>query len=126
MGAVKTDTAQKKTFLIVEDDDDLRKLFVLALRLAGFETREARGGFEAIRKLDSGPTDLVVLDLLLPGIDGFEVRREIAANPATRDIPVVIVTGMESDLSYLEPACVLRKPIEADDLVRAVRRCLQA
>jgi CheY-like chemotaxis protein len=123
---VKTDTAQKKTFLIVEDDDDLRKVFVLALRLAGFETREARGGFEAILKLDSGPTDLVVLDLVLPGIDGFEVRREMAANPATRDIPVVIVTGLMSDLSHLEPACVLRKPIEAEDLVRAVRRCIQA
>jgi CheY-like chemotaxis protein len=123
---VKTDTAQKKTFLIVEDDDDLRKVFVLALRLAGFETREARGGFEAIRKLDSGPTDLVVLDLLLPVIDGFAVRHEIAANPSTRDIPVVIVTGVESDLSHLDPACVLRKPIDGDELVRAVRLCLPA
>jgi CheY-like chemotaxis protein len=118
------ESADKKTILIIEDDDDLRKVFVLSLRLAGFITREARGGFEAIRKLDSGPVDLVVLDLMLPGIDGFEVRRELAANPATRDIPIVIVTGIEADVSQLDPACVLRKPIDDGELLRAVRRCL--
>jgi CheY-like chemotaxis protein len=117
-------SADKQTVLIIEDDDDLRRVFVLSLRLAGFETREARGGFEAIRKLDSGRVDLVVLDLMLPGIDGFAVRHELAASPATRGIPVVIVTGIDADVSHLDPACVLRKPIHDDELVKAVRHCI--
>ena len=113
-----------KRILIVEDDEGLRGMFQKALSLAGFDVQQARSGYEALRILDSNPPDLVLLDLGLPGIDGFTVHQEIAANAFTRDISVVIVTASLQDLSHLEVACVLRKPVHPDKLVDTVRSCL--
>jgi DNA-binding response OmpR family regulator len=111
--------------LLVEDDGDLRRLFRTALSLAMFTVHEARDGFEAIRRLDVDPPDIVVLDLMMPGLDGFAVRRELEANAHTRNIPVVIVTSLPADeVAHLNVECVLTKPVMPQDLVAAVRRCL--
>lgn len=113
-----------QTVLVVEDDEHLRHLYRTALMMSGYHVREARSGFEALRMLDSSPVDIVVLDLMLPGVDGFMVRDELAAQPGTRSIPIVIVTGARGDFDYLDVPCLLRKPITAEQLVHAVRRCL--
>ena len=113
-----------QTVLVVEDDEHLRHLYRTALTMSGYQVREARSGFEALRMLDSSPVDIVVLDLMLPGVDGFMVRDELAAQPDMRSIPIVIVTGVRGDLDYLDVPCLLRKPITADQLIHAVRRCL--
>jgi DNA-binding response OmpR family regulator len=110
--------------LVVEDNEDVRGLFRLALALDGFDVLEARTGYEAIRLYDSYHPDLVVLDLWLPGIDGFSVHQEIVAHGGGRRTPIVIVTSSRQDLSSLEASCILRKPVEPDELVRTVRRCL--
>jgi DNA-binding response OmpR family regulator len=71
-------------------------------------------------------TDLVILDIELPRLGGRDVQRELAANAATRNIPIVVVTG--SDTSLLDACafyCVLRKPVTTDSLVAIVDRCLQ-
>ena len=115
-----------QTVLVVEDDEHLRHFYRTALTMSGFRVREARSGFEALRMIDSSPVDLVVLDLLLPGVDGFMVREDLAARTDTRSIPIVIVTAAGGDLDYLEVPCLLRKPVSADQLVFAVRRCLAA
>lgn len=115
-----------KTVLIVEDDDELRRLYRQALALAGYEVREARGGFEALRHLDNRPPDVVVLDLMMPGVDGFTVRNELAAQAHTRDIPIVVITGSTEDLQWLDVRCVLRKPAPPDQVVEAVGRCLRS
>jgi DNA-binding response OmpR family regulator len=114
----------KKEILIVEDNDDLRGMFSKALTLAGFEIHEARAGYEALLLLDSRRPDLVVLDLGLPGIDGFAVQREIAANAFLRHISVVVVTASMDDLSHLDVACVLRKPVHPEKLIQTVSECL--
>lgn len=116
--------AARKKILVVEDDDDLRGMFQTALSISGFDVREARSGFEALRTIDSNPPDLILLDLRLPGIDGFAVHQEIAANAFTRNIPVVIVTASTDDLSHVDVACVLRKPVHPDKLLSTVRSCL--
>src|SRR5687768_17032265 len=103
--------ARKPTILIVEDDDDLRRMIRTTLTLAGYEVEEAGDGLEAIHKIDQTPPDLVVLDLMLPQISGFVVHQEIAAHVMTRQIPVVIITGSTVDLGQVKAACVLRKPI---------------
>jgi CheY-like chemotaxis protein len=113
-----------KTILVVEDDAALRGLFILALREAGFEVREAPNGYEAIHSVDHHRPDLIVLDLLLPGFGGLGVQKEIADRAATRHIPIVIVTGSTRELDHLSVACVLRKPVDPDELVETVRRCL--
>jgi CheY-like chemotaxis protein len=92
--------------------------------MSGYQVREARSGFEALRMLDSSPVDIVVLDLALPGVDGFAVREELASQPDLQPIPIVVVTGVGGDLDYLGVPCLMRKPVSADQLVHAVRRCL--
>jgi CheY-like chemotaxis protein len=113
-----------KNILVVEDDAALRGLFIMALREAGFEVREAPNGYEAIHSVNHHRPDLIVLDLLLPGFGGLGVQKEIADRAATKHIPIVIVTGSTRELDHLSVACVLRKPVDPDELVETVRRCL--
>ena len=114
----------RRRILIVEDDEDLRSLFRIALTLEGFEVQEAGDGLEALRQIDHSPPDLVLLDLGLPHVSGTVVQQEIATHVFTRNIPVVIVTASARDLSDLQVKCVLRKPITTDELVRTVHSCL--
>ncbi|HVL68596.1 MAG TPA: response regulator [Vicinamibacterales bacterium] len=114
----------RQTILIVEDDEDLRRLFRTALVLAGYGVIEAGNGLEALQRIDQLRPDLVVLDLLLPGVSGFVVHQDIAAQAVTREIPVVVITGSTVDASELNVACFLRKPVSPDRLVEAVRACL--
>ncbi len=116
--------APQQTVLIVEDDAELRRMYGQALVMAGFVVREARGGFEALQKVDSDPPEIVVLDLTLPGLDGFTVQAELAAHAHTRSIPIVVVTGTTANLDDLDVACLLRKPVTPDGLVAAVKKCL--
>ena len=110
--------------LVVEDDADLRALYRTALRLAGYFVQEAGDGFAALRALDADPPDLVVLDLGLPGMSGYVVRQELAAQADTRHIPIVVVTGTPGPHEGLDVDCLLRKPVSPDELVAAVWDCL--
>jgi OmpR family response regulator RpaB len=116
----------RNTVLIVEDDADLRRMYRTALVLAGFDVQEAADGLDALHLLDSNPPGLVVLDLGLPAISGLVVRQEIAASATTRDIPIVVVTGADVTHQQLDVPCVLRKPVEPERLLMAVRECLAA
>jgi DNA-binding response OmpR family regulator len=117
---------RRQRILIVEDDADLRRLFRTALTIAGFDVEEAGDGFEALRLVDNRPPDLVVLDLILRALDGVSVQQELASRALTSRIPIVIVTGSQLDTGALDVACVLRKPISPEELVRSVRKCLRA
>jgi DNA-binding response OmpR family regulator len=112
----------RSTILLVEVDDNLRRLFAIALTLHGYDSREARNGIEALAILDRHPFDAVVLDLVLPDIDGASIRQEIAA--ISGHLPVIILTDSREPLRHLNPACVLHKPITPGDVVNAVRRCI--
>jgi CheY-like chemotaxis protein len=114
----------KPTILIVEDDGDLRRLFCLALKLEGFDVVEAADGYSALMRLESRHVDLVVLDLRLPGVDGFTVYEEIESRGALQHVPVIIVTASIEDLSQVR-ARVFRKPITAPELVRAIQETLE-
>lgn len=113
-----------KRILVVEDDDDLRLLFKTSLRLAGFDVSEAADGLAALRALDANRPDLVVLDLRLPFISGFELQRQLS-QLHTRRIPVVVVTALPSHQTVgLDVECVLRKPVLPEELIQTVTRCL--
>jgi CheY-like chemotaxis protein len=115
----------RKTVLIVEDDDDFRRVLSLTFRWAGFDTVVAGNGLAAIALLERSRVDAVVLDLSLPGFDGLVVRDEIAANPLTRDVAVIIVTGSEKPLKDVSPSCVLRKPVTPERVLATVVKCLR-
>ena len=116
----------KQTILIVEDDDDLRHIFRTTLTLAGYDVMEAGDGLEALRKIDRDPPDLVLLDIMLPHMNGLVVQQEIVAHVLTKETPIVIITGSAADLEHTGAACILRKPVSPDQLVTTVRQCLAA
>lgn len=116
----------RKRILIVEDDGDLRRMFRTALSLAGFEVDEASDGLEALRIIEARAPDLVVLDLTLRALDGLSVQQELAARSITSHIPIVIVTASTLPLDGVDVACILRKPVLPDELVRTVHHCLIA
>jgi len=120
------DVGANERVLIVEDDPLVRQMYRSALAFAGFDVTEAHDGLAALHILDQQSTDIVVLDLILPRLDGLTVQQEIAAQAHTRSIPIVIVTGSAQPLDHLAVPCILRKPVASDDLVEAVRRCLAA
>jgi CheY-like chemotaxis protein len=110
--------------LVVEDDPALRELYRSSIRAAGYAVVGVEDGVEALRLVEVGMPGAVVLDLGLPRLGGREVSKELRANPATRNIPVMIVTGSDtSDLDPSEFACVLKKPIDPEDLVDEVQKC---
>ena len=113
-----------KRILVVEDNADLRRLFRTALSLAGFEVDEVGDGLDALYHIENRPPDLVVLDLMLQSLDGVSVQQELAACAITREIPIVIVTGSNREVSGANVSCVLRKPVMPDQLVDTVRHCI--
>jgi DNA-binding response OmpR family regulator len=117
---------KRRIILIVEDDEELRSVWRLTLQLDGFEIDEAGDGITALRRLEERVPDLVVLDLGLPMLGGLCVQQDIAAQAATRSIPVVIVTGFSGDLSHVDVSCILRKPVLPEQLITTVRRCLHS
>ena len=113
--------------LLVEDDGDGRRLYALWLKEAGFAVKEAHNGFQALERAFESIPDVVVTDLNIPGIDGFELTRRLKLDPRTRQIPVIAVTGyaaFQADPARARRAgcdVVLEKPCSPDDLEAAIR-----
>jgi CheY-like chemotaxis protein len=118
--------AAERYVLLVEDEPALRELYRSTLTRAGFPVVAVEDGIDALRRVESRRPAALVLDLALPRVSGRDVERELRANPETRDIPIVIVSGQDvSDLDPDDFACVLRKPIEPERLILAIQECLR-
>ena len=83
-----------KKILVVEDDKFLRELIIQKLLSEGYSTAEAVDGEEGIKKIAEEKPDLVLLDIILPGIDGFEVLKQAKANEDIKDIPIIILSNL--------------------------------
>lgn len=124
------DTESKHTILIVEDDQFLRSLAAKRLEKAGFVVTMAVDGESAMNvALESKPA-LVLLDLLLPGKDGFEVLRELRANEATKGVPVIIFSnlGRQEDIQKARELgandFLIKANFTLDDLTQKVNEAL--
>ncbi len=116
---------ETKKILIVDDDPDIRKIMTRFLSAKDYEVAVASDGFEAGTKVMDFNPDLLVLDLIMPGIDGFEVCKRIKKNPRTSHIKVLAITGYdtEENRDRIMEAGVdgyLAKPIERDRLLEEV------
>ena len=116
--------------LIVEDDADIAQLVTRYLQKAGFETEVVATGREALQAIARGPHELVVLDLMLPHVDGLEVCRRIRADERSANLPVIMLTarGDESErIVGLEIGAddYLAKPFSPNELVARVRALLR-
>ncbi len=98
--------------LVVEDETEIRELIAYNLRKEGFEVVEAAEGGEALRHAADHPPDLILLDLMLPDIDGLEVCRRIKRNPLLAAVPLVMVTAKGG-----EPDIVAGLELGADDYI---------
>lgn len=87
---------EEKKILIVDDDPEIRDLFETFLSAEGYKIETASDGFEAGVKVTKFNPSLIILDLFMPGMDGFEVCRRIRADPANRDTKILVITGYDS------------------------------
>lgn len=120
-----------KKILIVDDEFAIRKLLTQMLTGNGYLVEVASDGFEAGIKVAQFEPDLVILDLLMPNIDGFEVCRQLKENPATSEIRIIVLTGFatEENRSRVMRAGVdafLSKPVERDVILSEVASILEA
>jgi DNA-binding response OmpR family regulator len=123
-------TAQQEalTVLVVEDDDRIQRLVELVLRGEGYCVLQASDGHRALELIDSEKPDLVILDLMLPLLDGWALREKMREQPATAEIPVILmsaVRNLRETARQLQVADYISKPFEIDDLVRSVRSRLR-
>jgi len=129
-GSAATATAGARTVLVADDDAATRRLVEEALRAeAGLRVRSASGGRAAIHALAELPPDLLLLDLMMPDMDGFAVLRWMQARPVTARVPVVVLTAVEAAVAHaLACGCagVVRKPLEIDQVIEVVRTQLAA
>jgi DNA-binding response OmpR family regulator len=88
------------TVLLAEDDTDIRDLVTFKLRQQGYEVRAFEDGLSALASARDDPPDLAVLDITMPGMSGLDVCRELRADPATSDVPIILLTAraQESDI----------------------------
>ena len=91
----------RRKILVVEDDADLAELLCFNLKQAGFTARTVGDGAVALKQARSSLPDLIVLDLMLPELDGFAVCEMLRHDPATAKIPILILTAVSSQLARL-------------------------
>jgi CheY-like chemotaxis protein len=121
--------AERRRVLVVEDDEVVRAVLVEALRFEGYEVRVAADGVAALALLDGWTPDVITLDLMMPGMDGWAFRDAQRALPAVRDVPVIVVSAsrdLATTAQALAPAAVIPKPFELDVVLATVDRCARA
>ena len=117
--------------LVVDDDPAHRALLAGYLARAGFKIRQAQDGAAAIATLREWPADLVITDALMPTMDGYTLCGQLRAQPATRNLPVVIVTGQQEERAVRRAfeagaTCFSTKPLNLFDLSHSLRFILRA
>ena len=114
-------TSPPATILIVDDDFQNRKLLEMLLQPEGYLTLSAASGAEALALIAKNPPDLILLDILMPGMDGYQLAGVLKAGPATSNIPIIMVTAhgdRDARLAGLNSGAeeFLSKPIDRTDL----------
>lgn len=119
----------KKNVLVVEDDQLLIQAYKLKLEKEGMETYIAASGSEAIAFLEKDPPGVVLLDLLLPGLNGFEFLSAIRKNEKWKDVPVIILTNLTQSEENLKIAndlgaadYIVKSEIKISDIIEKVKK----
>ena len=120
----------RQLILIIEDDEDIRELLVYNLEKNGYEAEAVESGETGLTSANRRKPDLILLDLMLPGVDGLSVCRQLKAAKATQDVPIIIISakGEETDIiTGLELGAddYLAKPFSPNILLSRVRAVLR-
>jgi phosphate regulon transcriptional regulator PhoB len=116
--------------LVVEDEPDIRRLVVLHLERDGFRCRTATTGSDALREVKAAIPDLVVLDLMLPEVDGLEVCRRLRRDTSTASVPIIMLTAKSDEVDRIVGLEIgaddyIGKPFSPKELVARVRAVLR-
>ena len=118
----------EKKILIVDDDPVSLKILEKILLSAGYWVARARNGKEALSIAKDFSPDLIILDIVMPVMDGTETIAFLEKNPKTKKIPVVFLTSLiskqEEMRKFAANRCFLAKPVEKDKLLKEIERCL--
>src|SRR5229473_2004805 len=119
-----------RVVLVVEDEPDIRRLIVLHLERDGFRCRTAANGPDALREVKAAAPDLVVLDLMLPELDGLEVCRRLRSDASTAGVPIIMLTAKSDEVDRVVGLEVgaddyVGKPFSPKELLARVRAVLR-
>jgi CheY-like chemotaxis protein len=127
-GSLPLNAPEVASVLIVDDDVLVGDMYRLVLSRAGYSVVVARDGSEGLRMAETAAPDIIFLDIRMPGMDGLEVLRQLSANSATRDIPVVMLSNYDAN-QYLTESVrlgakqyLVKAGINPADLVEVVSR----
>jgi diguanylate cyclase (GGDEF)-like protein len=121
---------KKQRILVVDDEEHIRKIVRFQLEKSGYEVECAEDGVEALKAVEARPPDLILLDLMMPNMDGYEVCKRLKSNYQTNHIPVIMVTAkaeLENKLQGFEEGAndYIAKPFALTELLVRVRNVLQ-
>jgi len=122
--------ANPTKILVIEDDKDTNDIISSILNDAGFESSSAYDGEEGLFKAQNENPDVIILDLMLPKVNGLEVCRVLSANDKTRSIPIIILTAkreLSTKLSSFVAGAkrFITKPFEGQDLINEINRAIR-
>jgi signal transduction histidine kinase len=114
------------TVLIVDDDPSARETLIAMLESENYHLEIARDGFQALQMISHIQPDVILLDVMMPGMDGFEVCRRIRSTPRVAEVPILILTALDERASFLQGIesgadDFLSKPVDRQELVARVR-----
>ncbi len=120
-----------RKILACDDEKHIVRLVQVNLERQGYEVVTANDGREALEKVEAERPDLVVLDVMMPYMDGFEVLQNLRRNPSTRDIPVIMLTAKAQDADVFRGwqsgvDCYLTKPFNPMELISFVQRIFKS
>ena len=118
--------AHRPHVLLVEDDRDTREMYSEYLSYSGLTVTQAATGRNALEQVRAHPPDIVVTDIAMPEMDGLELSRRLRADPPTRDLPIIAVSGQATERAREAGAdVVLDKPCEPDTLLNVIEGVLK-
>ena len=120
----------KPTILVADDEPSIVLSLQVLLQKAGYEVRVARDGEEAMQSVEAAAPDLILLDAMMPKRDGFDVCQSLRANPALKDLPIIMLTAKSRDVERQKGMALgatdyITKPFSTRDLVNIVRKYVQ-
>lgn len=120
----------RKKILFIEDESDQIMMISLRLEKNGYEVISSVDGEDGLQRASTEKPDLILVDVIMPGIDGFEVCRRLRKNPVTKRIPIISTTAAGAD--DVEHQCLaagaddcVRKPYDSADLLMKIKRLLE-
>ena len=120
-----------KKILVIEDDVDLNTIIELNLQKEGYITDHAYDGEEALKKVEEFEPDLIILDVMLPKLNGVEFNTKLKSNPKTKDIPIIALTGklgtkeLFTVNNQLTVSAFFYKPVMMKDLIKEIEKLLK-